>query len=123
MPDPTPLIQLEENAQAPVLRYDIPEPTSYEGQNFIELQFEEGQGIFTQSVFEVSDDAAASLRSQPVESIRAVISSALRGGGSFAPTRVITGSIATPPAAPTPPAPPEPPRGPASSTMQSSRIW
>lgn len=36
-----PLIKLEVGGVAPVLRYDIPEPTSYEGKNFIALTFEE----------------------------------------------------------------------------------
>lgn len=37
----TPLITLEQGAPAPVVRYDIPEPTTYEGKNFIELNFDE----------------------------------------------------------------------------------
>ena len=35
-----PLIQLEVGGTAPVLRYDIPEPTSYEGKNFIALSLD-----------------------------------------------------------------------------------
>lgn len=34
-----PLIKLEPGGKAPVLSYNIPEPTSYSGQNFIELEF------------------------------------------------------------------------------------
>jgi hypothetical protein len=34
-----PLIKLEPGGKAPILSYNIPEPTSYSGQNFIELEF------------------------------------------------------------------------------------
>lgn len=33
----TPLIKFESNASAPILRYDLPSPSSYEGRNYIEL--------------------------------------------------------------------------------------
>jgi hypothetical protein len=38
---PEPMIKLEPGGIAPVLSYNVPEPTSYSGRNFIELQFPE----------------------------------------------------------------------------------
>ena len=34
-----PMIKLDSNGKAPILRYNVPESTSYSGRNFIELQF------------------------------------------------------------------------------------
>jgi hypothetical protein len=36
-----PMIKLEPGGQAPILSYNVPEPTSYSGRNFIELEFPE----------------------------------------------------------------------------------
>ncbi len=36
-----PMIKLEPGGKAPILSYNIPEPTSYSGRNFIGLQFPE----------------------------------------------------------------------------------
>lgn len=36
--NPEPMIKLEPNGSAPVLSYNVPEPTSYSGRNFIDLQ-------------------------------------------------------------------------------------
>jgi hypothetical protein len=42
MSDSEPMIKLEPGGQAPVLSYKVPDPTSYSGRNFIELQIPEG---------------------------------------------------------------------------------
>ena len=51
-----PLIQLEPGGKAAVLRYDIPEPTSYPGRNFIELDLltdkEKPEDVFLPKAFE-----------------------------------------------------------------------
>jgi hypothetical protein len=39
--DETPLMAFEENASAPILRYDIPSPSMFEGRNYIELDIPE----------------------------------------------------------------------------------
>lgn len=36
--NPEPMIKLEPNGSAPVISYNVPEPTSYSGRNFIDLQ-------------------------------------------------------------------------------------
>lgn len=41
MADAEPLIRLDPGGQAPVLSYNLPEPTVYTGRNFIELPYEE----------------------------------------------------------------------------------
>jgi|SRR5215204_3686968 len=38
MPDNEPMIKLEPGGKAPILSYNVPEPTSYPGRNFIDLQ-------------------------------------------------------------------------------------
>lgn len=44
MANPTePMIKLQPNGVAPILSYNVPEPTSYSGRNFIELKFDEGE--------------------------------------------------------------------------------
>jgi hypothetical protein len=35
----TPMIRLEPGGEAPILSYNVPEPTSYSGRNFIALDF------------------------------------------------------------------------------------
>jgi hypothetical protein len=51
-----PLIQLEPGGKASVLRYDVPEPTSYPGRNFIELDLltdkEKPEDVFLPKAFE-----------------------------------------------------------------------
>ena len=81
MPD-APLIQLEPGGKAPILRYDIPEPTSYEGKNLIELSFDDND-IFLPVALEMpSATAFAELRKLPRDEIRAKIASYVRTGAS-----------------------------------------
>lgn len=76
-----PLIKLEEGGTAPILRYDVPEPTSYRGANLIELEFDDGKDIFLPSLFEVpAAQLAASLAGQPAETIKAKVRSFLSLG-------------------------------------------
>lgn len=80
MPD-APLIQLEPGGTAPVVRYDIPEPTSYEGKNFIELDFEDD--VFAPAAVEFRRPAEAErLRDQPTDQVRAEVAAYLRTGTS-----------------------------------------
>ncbi len=41
-----PLIKLEPGGRATILSYNVPEPASYSGRNFIALDFPQGQDIF-----------------------------------------------------------------------------
>lgn len=41
-PDQEPMIKLQPNGVAPVLSYNVPEPTAYSGRNFIDLQLHDG---------------------------------------------------------------------------------
>ena len=79
MADNVPLIQLEVGGVAPVLRYDIPEPTSYEGKNFIALTFEED--VFLPVAQEMpSVTAFAALQAMPRDDLRAAIAKYVRTG-------------------------------------------
>lgn len=81
MADPVPLIQLEVGGSAPVLRYDIPEPTSYEGKNFIELEL---GNVFSQAADEMPTLALTNrLRDLPRDAIKAELSTYLRTGTSL----------------------------------------
>lgn len=79
MADNVPLIQLEVGGVAPVLRYDIPEPTSYEGKNFIALTFEED--VFLPLAQEMpSVTAFTALQAMPRDDLRAEIAKYVRTG-------------------------------------------
>jgi len=76
-----PLIRLEEGGTAPVLRYDLPEPTSYEGKTFIELAFDDD--VFLPVASEMPTAAAASeLRQLPRDELRAELAEYVRTGVS-----------------------------------------
>ena len=71
MAESSPLIKLEENASAPILRYDIPEPTSYSGFNLIELNFDIQGSIFKQTVLDqVNNAPIESLGNESTETIK-----------------------------------------------------
>lgn len=74
-----PLIQLEPGGTAPVLRYDIPEPTSYEGKNFLALSFEEE--VFLPIASEMPSSAAfRELQELPIDVLRSEIAKYVRTG-------------------------------------------
>ena len=78
-----PLIALEEGGTAPILRYDIPEPTSYEGKNFIELLFDDD--IFVDTATDMpSFTAQKQLGGRPRDEIRTKVDSYLKSGVSGA---------------------------------------
>jgi len=81
MAENSPLIQLEPGGVAPVLRYDIPEPTSYEGRNFIALSF--GDDVFLPVASEMPSSAAfRELKELPRDVLRAELSTFVRTGVS-----------------------------------------
>lgn len=111
-----PLIQLERNASAPVLRYDIPEPTSYGGTNLIQLNFDGGTDIFRASLLAAPQaEAMAMLSGQPTETVKSQIKSFLAVGASSSGAFGSTGTIpvgvlvADTSGQPVPPPVPEPP--------------
>jgi len=79
MPNNQPLIQLDAQGTAPILRYDIPEPTSYEGKNFIALSFEED--IFLPLASEMpAADAFRELQKLPKDDLRTELDRYVRTG-------------------------------------------
>lgn len=52
--NPEPIIKLEENGTASVISYNVPEPTSYTGRNFIELDV--SRGDFLPAAFEKPEE-------------------------------------------------------------------
>jgi hypothetical protein len=119
----TPLIQLEQGGSAPVLRYDIPEPTSYEGKNFIALSLDED--VFLPLAEEMPTAVAfRQLRDVPHAELRSHVASYLSSGVARLPALRSAaapsvrarrgGTIARRGAglrtgSPQPPTPPEPP--------------
>ena len=80
-PQPAPLIQLEAGGTAPILRYDVPEPTSYAGKNFIELEFDDD--VFAKAATVMPSNVAGDqLSDLPAEAVKAVLTSYLRTGRS-----------------------------------------
>jgi hypothetical protein len=122
-----PLIQLEEGGVAPVLRYDVPEPTSYDGKHFLRLTFD--HDVFLPAASEMPGAAAATtFRQLPRDVLRAELDSWARTGTSAraglpsVPTALLrraSGAAVRPTSldapfvvdtgTPTPPPPPPPP--------------
>lgn len=76
-----PLIRLEAGGSAPVLRYDIPEPTSYEGKSLIEVDL--GGDVFSaDAVVTPSEEPEERLSDLPLDSIREELADYLRAGAS-----------------------------------------
>ncbi len=76
-----PLIQLEEGGSAPVVRYDIPEPTGYEGKNFIELHFDDD--IFADAARAMRrPEPGTPLGDQSTDQVRAEVATFIRTGSS-----------------------------------------
>lgn len=75
----SPLIQLEPGGIAPILRYDIPEPTSYEGKNFIALSF--GDDVFLPVALEMPSTVAfREMQQLPREVLRDELTTFIRTG-------------------------------------------
>jgi hypothetical protein len=85
MSDGVPLIQLEAGGTAPVLRYDIPEPTSYEGKNFVELGFDDD--VFLPVADEMpTAEATKELLKLPVDALKTEVEKFVATGVSEHPT-------------------------------------
>ena len=109
MPENRPLIQLEQNATAPVLRYDIPEPTSYDGINLIQLTLEDGDSVFKPELLQApKSEALTILESQPSDTVKSQINSFLNFGASGSPAFGISPGLSVRPDQPHLPTPPEP---------------
>jgi hypothetical protein len=76
------LIQLEAGGSAPVLRYDIPEPTSYTGPNLIELNFDGDIFSAAALVMPSNDESGDRLSELPLEAVRSEVAEYLRTGAS-----------------------------------------
>src|SRR5512143_842123 len=65
---PDPVIKLDPNGKAPILSYNVPEPTSYSGRNGIVLDFgnkEPLEAIFTDLAFQTPGD----LKRKPISDL------------------------------------------------------
>lgn len=107
-----PLIKLEENARAPILRYDVPEPTVYAGVNLIRLEFDGLNQIFKKKLFEPPEETETEMLSkQPPEAIKSTIINFLAVGltanNAIGPSGVI--SVPEPVPLPDPDPDPTPP--------------
>lgn len=96
-----PMIKLEENPKGvPVLSYNVPEPTSYTGQNFLELDFvEKGkipQDYFKAECFESKTEDISSLRDEDIEIVNNKVENSLTGNitnSAFANAKMTTGTL------------------------------
>jgi len=91
-----PLIKLEEGGKAPVLSYNVPEPTSYSGRNFVELKLDEA--YFTQKARKKPAEAARlDVKTMDVSTLKTSVLSAMKTGFSdsrlFPNVRVNAGTI------------------------------
>ncbi|MDG0808959.1 hypothetical protein [Cohnella rhizosphaerae] len=67
-----PMIKLQPNGVAPVLSYNVPEPTAYSGRNFIDLQLHDGYFLPT-----------AARSGLQREGLLAAATACVRGAGAF----------------------------------------
>ncbi|MCP2323228.1 hypothetical protein HDA40_001735 [Hamadaea flava] len=74
-PSAAPLVALEASGQATILSYNVPEPTSYPGRNYIELPFDDR--YFTAAGKVVPD--RAKLAGRPLTEITSVVAASLDG--------------------------------------------
>jgi hypothetical protein len=95
-----PLVQLEPGGKASLLRYDIPEPTSYPGRNFIELDLlfgdETPQDVFLAKAFEKPTKTRPPLRGIDLESTKTAVIAAMKSGFSdptIFPNVRLTGAV------------------------------
>jgi hypothetical protein len=95
-----PLVQLEPGGKASLLRYDIPEPTSYPGRNFIELDLllaeETPQDVFLAKAFEKPTKTRPPLRGIDLESTKTAVVAAMKSGFSdptIFPNIRLTGAV------------------------------
>lgn len=81
-----PLIKLEPGGKAPILSYNIPEPTSYSGRNFIQLDFlnedEAAEDFFKPVAFETPDDRRQPVRDLEISATETAVIAALKSGFS-----------------------------------------
>lgn len=84
MSENEPLIKLEPGGKAPILSYNVPEPTTYTGRNFIELDlFEAGETIadyFLPKALEVPEDQRVSVTDGNINEIQSSVATAMRTG-------------------------------------------
>lgn len=89
-----PLIKLEEDGSAPVLRYNVPEPTAYTGFNLIRMRLENEATIFKSELFSNTEESEADkLANQSTEVIKGKINSFLGFGLSATDALGINGPV------------------------------
>ncbi len=79
-----PLIKLEPGGKAPILSYNVPEPTSYDGTNFIELSFikngETDQEYFQTKAFEKPEDQRTPVANLDTATLKTAVKNTLTKG-------------------------------------------
>ncbi len=95
----TPLITLDPGGTAPIISYNVPEPTTYTGRNFIELPYDE---MWFLEDLRGGTVSTVSLAGQPIETVRDEVQKGLStgfAGGTAFPnlrmTRPVVGAKAT----------------------------
>ena len=84
MATPTePLIKLEPGGKAPILSYNVPEPTTYTGRNFIELEFPHSdQALFKPIAFEKPKVSRTPVKDMDVNAIKSAVVTGMKAGFS-----------------------------------------
>ena len=79
-----PLIKLEPGGKAPILSYNVPEPTTYTGRNFIELDLLDEDETLTDyylpKAFEIPEEERTSVTDQNINEIQSTVAIAMRTG-------------------------------------------
>lgn len=88
-----PMIKLDPNGKPPILSYNVPEPTSYVGKNFIELSFDNNDALFKPGMKTAPPSATpAGTPSMDTNTVRNSVINSMRSG--FADRKFFLGNPA-----------------------------
>jgi|WetSurMetagenome_2_1015567.scaffolds.fasta_scaffold00017_60 hypothetical protein len=77
-----PMIKLEPDGKASVLSYNVPDPTSYSGRNFIELTFDEDDEVVFKPVAFKKPQTRTSVTNLEINAIKSAVSAGMKSGFS-----------------------------------------
>ncbi|GJM42170.1 MAG: hypothetical protein DHS20C20_24520 [Ardenticatenaceae bacterium] len=79
-----PLIKLDPGGKAPILSYNVPEPTTYAGRNFIELDIldenEDSADVYLPKAFELPKEERDTVADLNINEIQSTVATAMRTG-------------------------------------------
>lgn len=90
MPSNEPMIKLDPHGKPPILSYNVPEPTSYVGKNFIELHFDDNDDLFKPE-FKKLPETPQTPAPMDTSSVRSTVVRSMKTG--FADSKIFSGNV------------------------------